>query len=529
MVRRVFDDAGSHADICLPRYDGANVDGVHWQNRLSSLNSRFFEATDSIFLNYFWRGDHVRSTVQTLRELDGRTRDEVGFGLDVFGRGQYGGGGFFSWLAIDLLEQSSNQQLSLAADADPRQASPSSDFSLALFAPGWTVESEHLGHSLATRELWQKWWEDELYLWTGSKPGPNVEREEKRMELVRKEERGVHRARELASLLAPGRDNVMAPAPFDYHALPPLPGHFRPLTDYFPTPHPPPSSSSFYTNFSTGAGHRFYLEGQRVLDSAHGWTDVDFSFPFPSLAIPSAAEAPIASLTDDDAWMGGFSLKVELAKEGAAVVPISPTAVPLFHDRHVTASVVWKSTGVEEVKLIINGGSARAVDSARSVEVRDLEAERLAQGWQKTSAVVTLAEGVPSATITSLCLAVSASSPTYLLVGSLSLSTSSIVERPSPCVSNVRWEGNTARWDVGRRVPSTSNSKTPRERSTWPPFAFFTLWYRPPNDDAPPVFLGTTSAKEFALDRGRLAGGGLEVAGVRSDGAVDSSRASCNV
>ncbi|ORY66949.1 glycosyl hydrolase family 85-domain-containing protein [Leucosporidium creatinivorum] len=541
-------------------YDGANVEGVRWQNRLSSLNAPFFAAADGIFLNYWWRENHIEETKQMLEKL-GRPRDEVSFGLDVWGRGQFGGGGFSSWRAVQLLDQSTRHQppiptlppsspsplnnlepppSSLSFPLSSASPSDASNFSLALFAPAWTVESEHLGHSLETREGWTKWWEDELYLWTGSAPGPNVERERVRMEQVRKEERGVQRARELAAAFSISHSPPSLPS-FDYNApLPPLPGSFRPLASYRPAPRPPPPSSAFYTNFSNGAGHCFYLEGKLVLDSPSGWTDIDFTFPFPSLALPSPNPRVKASLTDDDAWMGAFSLRLEASKpaeSSAIVVPVTPTAVLVERGQHLTATAVWKPLStIDELKLAVNydrPSSSTELAETSLLEMHDLDTTELAGGWRSTSALITLKneDEDEAFEISSLGLSFTfPSSTANLLVGSLALTSSSLAESPQPLVTNLRWSSDSAslKWDVARAVPISSAvgsaSESPARGRRWPSFLFYIISYH--DDAGREVFLGTTASRRFRLARERLAEGGrIACRGVGEDGSL--SQISC--
>ncbi len=52
----------------------------------------FFDMCDGIFLNYNWSVSDLSSS----RALAGERRGEVYVGVDVFGRGCYGGGGFNS-------------------------------------------------------------------------------------------------------------------------------------------------------------------------------------------------------------------------------------------------------------------------------------------------------------------------------------------------------------------------------------------------------------------------------------------------
>ncbi|KPV77477.1 glycoside hydrolase family 85 protein, partial [Rhodotorula graminis WP1] len=109
-------------------YDAVTTDGkLEWQNAVTERNLPFFDASDSIFLNYWWRPEQLASTVGLLDKLGSSRHSDVHFGLDVFGRGTLAGGGFESWRAVHTTEQAVGAR--------------STSFSTALFAPGWTVEA----------------------------------------------------------------------------------------------------------------------------------------------------------------------------------------------------------------------------------------------------------------------------------------------------------------------------------------------------------------------------------------------------
>ncbi|CAF0864445.1 unnamed protein product [Didymodactylos carnosus] len=101
-------------------YDSVTTDGdLKWQNELNALNRPFFDVCDGIFLNYTWTEDNLkRSKVEANeRYLD------VFVGVDVWGRGCLGNGGFNTCEAMSVVQNT--------------------ELSTALFAPGWVYE--HLG------------------------------------------------------------------------------------------------------------------------------------------------------------------------------------------------------------------------------------------------------------------------------------------------------------------------------------------------------------------------------------------------
>jgi len=112
----------SHAELVW--YDAVTINGdLRWQNTLTTLNEPFFHACGSIFLNYHWNAPKLRGQVmRRLRNEDRAAAARVFAGVDVFGRGTFGGGGYQSYLGV--------------------RAALAADHSVALFAPAWTAESD---------------------------------------------------------------------------------------------------------------------------------------------------------------------------------------------------------------------------------------------------------------------------------------------------------------------------------------------------------------------------------------------------
>ena len=65
---------------------------LSWQNELDSRNKPFFDVCDGIFLNYSWSCAGLARSINAL-ENDSRRKD-IFVGVDVWGRGTYGGGQF---------------------------------------------------------------------------------------------------------------------------------------------------------------------------------------------------------------------------------------------------------------------------------------------------------------------------------------------------------------------------------------------------------------------------------------------------
>ncbi|XP_015511379.1 cytosolic endo-beta-N-acetylglucosaminidase isoform X1 [Neodiprion lecontei] len=100
-------------------YDSVTVKGeLKWQNELNDLNKCFFEVCDGIFLNYNWTDTGLASSRN--QAIAGNRVRDIYVGLDVWGRGCPGGGGFQSEYALRKIREH--------------------HLSVAIFAPGWTHE-----------------------------------------------------------------------------------------------------------------------------------------------------------------------------------------------------------------------------------------------------------------------------------------------------------------------------------------------------------------------------------------------------
>jgi len=120
-------------DYLVIWYDSVTIQGrLEWQDELNALNKPFFDQCDGIFLNYCWKTpensdpqkDSLLNAVMSLSpaERDSRAAD-IFVGVDVFGRGCYGGGGFNCAAALEKIRER--------------------ELSCAIFAPGWTYELPH--------------------------------------------------------------------------------------------------------------------------------------------------------------------------------------------------------------------------------------------------------------------------------------------------------------------------------------------------------------------------------------------------
>ncbi|XP_065066058.1 uncharacterized protein LOC135691973 isoform X2 [Rhopilema esculentum] len=101
-------------------YDSVTVQGeLKWQDELNANNSKFFDVCDGIFLNYTWSVHHLsRSSI-----IAGSDRNfDVYVGVDCFGRGCFGGGGWNTYKALQVIREH--------------------NLSAAIFAPGWVLETQ---------------------------------------------------------------------------------------------------------------------------------------------------------------------------------------------------------------------------------------------------------------------------------------------------------------------------------------------------------------------------------------------------
>lgn len=119
-------------------YDSVSLlDGeLKWQNELNEHNEKAFQICDGIFLNYGW----TRTTLENSMLRAGSRQYDVYVGVDVWGRGCYGGGKFNTDKAVKV-----SREVAL---------------SVAIFGFGWTHESSIKGMKFfeVERMFWAKIW-----------------------------------------------------------------------------------------------------------------------------------------------------------------------------------------------------------------------------------------------------------------------------------------------------------------------------------------------------------------------------------
>ncbi|SCZ98447.1 BZ3500_MvSof-1268-A1-R1_Chr7-1g09141 [Microbotryum saponariae] len=478
-------------------YDAANLLGVAWQNELNDYTLPFANVADSIFLNYWWREKEIEDTTTKVAEKSSMIEmDQVYFGLDVWGRGQFGGGGFASWIALDLLDRVTKSSLHKVSAG----TSPNAAYSVAIFAPGWTVES--LGHDLTNPKGYSEWFADEAHLWIGTSRLPDAPTP---LAPVGKRE-------ETASVAPAAIDNANRTAQLTCLAsalsTSLLDQISKPLSNYARDQNRPPPNlnGSFWTCFSRGSGHGFFIDGKKKAAWDKGWTDLNMTFPFPCLAIPSTQEGIKTDLVEDEAWFGSCALSIESTRSETIQVPISATDIPLFKVHGARMKFIWKESSALQAEL-----GLFATDAHGPLRLGDLKSSEEAGGWHAVSAQI---ESDVDTRVTSCGVEVPGGS--RILVGSISILADDGLIAVTPSITGVRWasSGERIEWQIDGADPS-DDCATPAL-----PALMYTVWYTRNGEE--PKLLGATSDELFALSRSDFpeTTGRVGVRAIASDGTL---------
>ena len=264
-----------------------------WRPDFTALTAQYFLSLDDTFTG---------NTPTSRTQVTSKSMNDIYMGVDVWGRGSHGGGGFGCYKAISHI---SPETLGL---------------SVALFGHAWTWESEQDKPGWT----WEKWWAYESKLWVGISGSVEVPDEPQN-------------------------------GPVCPH------GPFLSIASFFPRQPPPePSQLSFYTNFCPGSGTAWFVEGVKVFQNDSGWTDVekqtsvgDMLWPFPTLFWDDDREDEIPKALScfymDDAWNGGNSIRISIScpssKEATAAyrslwLPIQ--SLHLMPQRSYEAHAIYK-------------------------------------------------------------------------------------------------------------------------------------------------------------------------------------------
>ncbi|KAG0253314.1 hypothetical protein BG011_006426 [Mortierella polycephala] len=267
---------------------------VAWQDKLSLENYRFFEKSDGIFTNYTWKEHAVGESVA----LAGPRKRDVYTGIDVWGRNTFGGGGYTTYKALEVIQREQS--------------------SCALFAPAWTYES--LGKDTFMTS-------DRLF-WVGIDGA------------------GIHaESLPLSTFYALTR-RLLTKKPTveckdgDGDGDGNEDRDFLPVSAYIPA-RPSGCSSWFYTNFDRGFGKGFWVNGKKV--SAKQWSHLSHQSLSPTLTKevfmvdqnfkiqiqPAAPKAIRWVVSPEDAYHGGTSLVIqEFSLDNPASLPPILTPPP---------------------------------------------------------------------------------------------------------------------------------------------------------------------------------------------------------
>ncbi|KZT13242.1 glycoside hydrolase family 85 protein [Laetiporus sulphureus 93-53] len=346
---------GQHAEVIW--YDSVIISGdLRWQDRLNNYNLPLFIPSSGFFTNYTWAHDYPSLTAQYFLSLDPslmprpkRLRD-IYVGVDVWGRGQHGGGGFGSFRAISHI--------------DPVFLG----LSVALFGHAWTWETEQDKPGFT----WETWWEYERRLWVGPRTSDEV--------------------------IALPPDKRRQGEPECQH------GPFVPLSSFFARKPPPnPVNMPFLTWFSPGIGRAWFVNGIKVHESDEGWTDLDknsslgdmvWPRPVPKWEHADQGEPPTALTTVcmDDAWLGGSSLRLSLSTSGSDAedamfqciwLPVHSLAISP-HTSYV-ATVIFRTASKHDVDLDVGLSVKALTDSvAEAFDIRPVTGSgNLPNGWSE--------------------------------------------------------------------------------------------------------------------------------------------------
>ncbi|KZT23206.1 glycoside hydrolase family 85 protein [Neolentinus lepideus HHB14362 ss-1] len=533
----LWEKVGPHAEVIW--YDSVIITGqLRWQDRLNALNLPFFIPSTGFFTNYTWPPHFPSLTAQYFLGLDTslleseqsagttmvpKSLQSLFIGIDVWGRGSHGNGGFGCYKAINHI--------------DPAYLG----LSVALFGQAWTWESEQDKPGWN----WDQWWAYERKLWVGP---------ENRDEIVEVPEEPKRDPR-------PG----VPPPPVCLH------GPFQPMSDFFVRQPPPnPVHLGFYTSFCPGVGRAWFVQGVKVLQTQDGWTDIDkqtslgdMLWPRPQLVwehIELGEEVKLpeakASVCMEDVWMGGSSLKLEVQCSGSESedaafrcvwVPIQSLAItPKQTYRAILVFKVDAPKGVDiDIGLSVKSLTG-LVETAFDVTPASSQ-QNLAGGWTQIDIEIALPENGSQDILSAVGIVVgfACEDPSQhvdfsVYLGSLSVTPSRPFTHSQPKLrvlwadfeqtqgSNKDTLSGTLTWEVAVTFPSVRNvtitspedlrpAWTVKNAHSWKPdFSYFNVYaklYRP-NDavlnPASSTFIGTNGldghARRLLIDPGLLEG-----------------------
>ncbi|KZT74625.1 glycoside hydrolase family 85 protein [Daedalea quercina L-15889] len=467
---------GPHAQAIW--YDSVVVTGdLRWQDRLNNYNLPFFLPSSGFFANYTWRPDYPSLTAQYFFSLEpsltgiSKQLQDIYIGIDVWGRGQHGGGGFGSYKSL--------------AHIDPEFLG----LSVALFGPAWSWETEQDKPGFS----WETWWAYERKLWLG----PETEGEVVEVPAYRPRQ---------------GEPDCQH-------------GAFAPISSFFPRRAPPnPRELPFLTYFSPGVGYSWFVQGAKLYETKSGWTDLDKTTSLGDLAWPrptpqwaddeGAPPIPAAftSLCMTDAWLGGSSLCISLSlgvqeaeDSGRRRLWIPIQTLALTPNISHTVTLVYKTPAGSPLELdVAPAVKELEASSSHSFDVRQKtpQSSGLPRGWMSLQADVILSSDDPSDVLAILGLdirliAQAAANSLDILLGLISVHPTSLSD-VLVCQPKLLWADyaltsvNASRfsgllsWEIATSLGSLTSvalARDPEDPSplwkldtTQPTFAFFNIY-----------------------------------------------------
>ncbi|KZV80878.1 hypothetical protein EXIGLDRAFT_780418 [Exidia glandulosa HHB12029] len=338
-------------------YDSVTDAGhLAWQDRLCAANAPFFAAAGKFVRDmdrHQAQQDEATTTTTTTTDANASAPAaptttstlDIYTGIDVWGRGTHGGGGFKSHWALDHIRAAGT--------------------STALFAPAWTWESQEERWTEGQgQEGWEGWWARERRFWIGGRTPL-----------------GTEVPRPSASSPSPS-----VPPPEDENEEQPdldlelMPGFFPALcnhTPYRPIAHFHPALPTylpFSTTFCPGTGRHTFARGEKV---GGAWTDMvkqDLNVMM----------GDVTSLYLEDAWEGGASFKVVRANgEDGTFVGLREIAFDSEDPDPVEAEVVFKPL----VPALPESVNVTVVPAFLEEEWEgEVDEEELENGWRRIRA-----------------------------------------------------------------------------------------------------------------------------------------------
>lgn len=418
--------------------------------------------------------------------MESKRLADIYVGVDVWGRGSHGGGGFGSSRALAHISPNS---LGLSA---------------AIFGQAWSWETQQDEAGWT----WERWWARERRLWLGPAEKADV------------------------PPMPPPRHESEANCKH---------GDPQPIAQFFTTQLAPnPIVTPFYTSFSPGVGRAWFVKGRQVLQSPQGtehggkdwekgWTDVAHQTSLGSLLWPSPSAAwehdqriedpPLvtAQLAFDDAWLGGNSILLGLDVQASdaedaffrcVFVPIDSISCTPGQMYVVKAWYKIRDAGSAELDVGLS------VKGTTGVEVQVVPAsstEDLGEGWQTLSVHCTYPSETSNSThkaglTVGMVLGMAMEDPTQqtrvsVLVGQISVvsfpDAQAVIQTPKISWASFKKAGSNKtnnqrvgelRWDVAVTLPPLQQITlvSPEDpRPAWPtvganpdhlPFLYFNIF-----------------------------------------------------